>query len=244
SAAELQAGKATAMLTAEQNASLTHVSFGTPMGELMRRYWHPIAASVELASCPLKPVRLLGESLVLFRTPRGDLGLIADSCAHRGTSLASGSIENRGLRCRAHGWLYAPDGRCIEQPWERAGGATLADGPVAAYPVEELAGLVFAYLGPEPRPLLPRYNVLVWSDAMRETNGSIIGCNWLQVMENLLDPVHVEYLHGRYFADVLERRGGPEAQEFRAHHSPPAMQKIGFDRFAQGIIERHVIGSE
>jgi 5,5'-dehydrodivanillate O-demethylase len=79
---------------------------------------------------------------------------------------------------------------------------------------------------------------------MREANGSVVPCNWLQVMENLLDPVHVEYLHGRYFADVLARKGGPQLQDFLASHCPPPMKKIGFDRFAEGIIERHVIASE
>jgi len=113
-----------------------------------------------------------------------------------------------------------------------------------AYPIEELGGLLFAYLGAEPRPLLPRYNVLVWGDAVREIQSTIVPCNWLQVMENLLDPMHVECLHGRYFASVQERKGQRELQEFMALHCPPPMKKIGFDLFDHGIIERHVVQSE
>jgi 5,5'-dehydrodivanillate O-demethylase len=232
------------MLTAEQNDTLTRVRPGTPMGDLMRRYWHPVAASSELAPAALRPVQLLGEDLVLFRDPRGRLGLLAAACGHRGTALAAGTVEERGLRCAAHSWLYHRDGRCLEQPLEPRERQDRVGAGIPAYPVEELGGLIFAYLGPPPAPLLPRYNVLVWDDAIRETNGSRIPCNWLQVMENLLDPVHVESLHGRYFAEVLARQDGAAAQDFLAHHCPPPMKQIGFARFADGMIERHVTGTE
>jgi 5,5'-dehydrodivanillate O-demethylase len=110
--------------------------------------------------------------------------------------------------------------------------------------VQELGGLIFSYLGPEPVPLLPRYNVLVWDHVAVETNGTVIPCNWLQVMENLLDPLHVECLHGRYFTYVLERKGGDQLQEFLAHHAPSPMKKVRFDLFEHGIIERHMINNE
>lgn len=232
------------MLTLEQNEALTHVLPGTRMGRLMRRYWHPVAARAELNANPVKPITLLGESLVLFQDKNKKLGLLHDACPHRGSSLVHGIVEDRGLRCSSHGWLFARDGSCLEQPMEPPDSKTLGEARANAYPVQELGGLVFAYLGPEPRPLLPRYNVLVWADAVREINGSIIACNWLQVMENLLDPVHVEQLHGQYFAYVLDRKGGPQAQEFAAHYRPPPMKKIGFDRFDHGVIERHMVRDE
>lgn len=175
---------------------------------------------------------------------RGRLGLLAEACVHRGASLARGILEDQGLRCASHGWLYDREGRCLDQPMEPLAPAIMGQARTTTYPVQELGGLVFAYLGPEPRPLLPRYNVLVWDDAVRETNGTMVPCNWLQVMENLLDPLHVECLHGRYFAYMLARKGGDQLQEFMADHYPAPMKKIGFDLFDHGIIERHVLRDE
>lgn len=232
------------MLSVEENAKLTCVGPGTPMGNLMRRYWHPVAATEQLEQTPVKAVRLLGEALVLYRDKRGRLGLLAEACAHRRASLAYGIPEDEGLRCAYHGWLYNAEGRCLEQPVEPVGSSIKDYIRTTAYPVQELGGLIFAYLGPEPVPLLPRYNVLVWDDALREVNGTVIACNWLQVMENLLDPVHVECLHGRYFTYVLERKGGDQLQEFRAKYAPRPMKRIAFDIFEHGIIERHSVTSE
>src|SRR5437016_200555 len=135
------------------------------MVSLLRHYWQPIAAQAELQQDPVKPVRLLGESLVLFRDRSGHLGLVGESCMHRGTSLAYGIPESAGLRCAYHGWLYAPDGRCIEQPAEPSDRQFADRIQATAYPVRELGGLVFAYLGPDPAPAVPRYNVLAWSHA-------------------------------------------------------------------------------
>ena len=232
------------MLTRERNETLSCIGPGTRMGNLMRRYWHPVAAKAELDTNPIGAVKLLGESLVLYRDRRGHLGLLAEACAHRGMSLARGIVEDEGLRCAYHRWLYNSEGQCLEQPMEPADSTPLDRFGTTAYPVQEVGGLIFAYLGPEPRPLLPRYNVLVWDDAVRETNGTVIACNWLQVMENLLDPMHVECLHGRYFAYVLERKGGEQLQEFMALYYPRPMKKIGFDLFEHGIIERHMVKSE
>jgi 5,5'-dehydrodivanillate O-demethylase len=214
------------------------------MGALMRRYWHPVAATSELDDYPVKAVRLLGESLVLFRDSSGGFGLLAEACLHRGASLAAGTSEVGGVRCAEHGWLYDRDGRCQDQPLEPDGAHHAAEIRTTAYPVQELGGLLFAYLGPEPRPLLPRYNVLVWNDAVRETNSSLVPCNWLQVMENLLDPIHVEYLHGHYFASVVTRQGPAKLADFMANHFPPPMKKIAFDLFESGIIERHVVRND
>ena len=99
------------MLTVKENERLTQVGPGTPMGELMRRYWQPIAAAVELGDNPVKHVKLLGESLVLFRGKKGQLGLIGDTCAHRRISLLYGIPEEEGLRCPYHGWLYNETGQ-------------------------------------------------------------------------------------------------------------------------------------
>jgi phenylpropionate dioxygenase-like ring-hydroxylating dioxygenase large terminal subunit len=112
------------MLAPEDNALLTQVGPGTPGGELLRRYWHPIAAAAELTvERPRKRVTVLGEELVLYRTESGNYGLLAEHCSHRGTSLYYGFREGECLRCPNHGWLYDPSGKCVEQPFEQAGSA-------------------------------------------------------------------------------------------------------------------------
>ena len=193
----------------------------------MRRYWHPVAATVELNENPTKAVRILGESLVLYKDRSGTLGLIDESCAHRRVNLLYGIPEEKGLRCPYHGWLYDETGQCVEMPAE-APDSTFKDRvKVKAYPVPELGGLVFAYLGPEPAPLLPRWDLLVWENVLRDVGVTILPCNWLQCMENSLDPVHTEWLHGYLSNYVL---GGHRPVR---HHG-----KIGFDVFEHGIVKR------
>ena len=197
------------MLTAEENERLTRVGPGTPMGELMRRYWQPIATMAELDDNPVRPVKLLGESLILYRDRKGGLGLIGDSCPHRRMSMLYGIPNERGLRCPYHGWLFSETGQCLEMPGEPADSTFPSRVRTTAYPVEESAGLVFAYLGPEPTPLLPRWDLFVWDNVLRDIGSVVIPCNWLQIMENSLDPVHVEWLHGEFSNYVLERLGRP-----------------------------------
>ena len=232
------------MLTKEQNRVFTEVGPGTPMGNLLRRYWMPIATVSQLHKHPTRSVKLLGESLVLFRDRSGRYGLIQDACAHRNANLLWGIPEERGLRCPYHGWLYDIDGRCLDQPAE-APDSTFKDRVrVTAYPVEELGGMLWTWLGPEPRPLLPRWDKFVQDDAVRDIGWAAVPCNWLQIMENSLDPVHVEWLH-RYLSNyVLERLGRQDADAYsywrtRADVKPHV--KIGFDVFEHGIVKRRVL---
>ena len=143
------------MLTKEQNDRLTQVGPGTPMGELMRRYWQPIAGVAELKKEPTKAIRLLGEDLVLYRDQRGQLGLIEASCAHRRVNLLFGIPEEKGLRCPYHGWLYDETGQCLEMPAEPPEPTFASRVQLKSYPVQVLGGLVFAYLGPQPGPMVP-----------------------------------------------------------------------------------------
>ena len=101
------------MITREENELLTQTGQGTPAGALLRRYWQPVALSEELppGGAPL-PVKILGEELVLFRDDKGRVGLLGIHCSHRGTDLSYGRIEDGGLRCLYHGWLYDIGGRC------------------------------------------------------------------------------------------------------------------------------------
>jgi len=188
--------------------TLTEVGPGTPMGELMRRYWHPVGLTSDAGATP-RMVRTLGEDLVLFRDTTGRPGLVYPHCAHRGASLYYGKVEERGIRCCYHGWLFDVQGHCLEQPCEPDGGRAREARRQPWYPVEERYGLVWAYMGPpEKKPVLPRYEALeVLADGeFVEADDSSIGgggprivpCNWLQHYENLVDPFHVVILHSSF----------------------------------------------
>lgn len=190
------------------NADLTHVGRGTPMGELLRRYWHPVGLKGDAGSTP-RIVRVLGEDLILFRDTRGNAGLLYPRCMHRGTSLYYGRVEARGIRCCYHGWLFDTEGHCLEQPCEPNNGERRANVRQPWYPLEERYGLIFAYLGPVGRqPPLPRYEALdelaagesVEADDSSIGSGgpAIVPCNWLQHFENVMDPLHVPILHGTF----------------------------------------------
>src|SRR5690349_16973858 len=186
-------------MTAEQNERLTQVGPGTQMGDLLRRYWHVIGTVDELDREPVQRVRLLGEDLTLFRTEAGEYGLVDDGCPHRCISLEWGIPQEKGLRCAYHGWLFSPDGRCLEQPFEEYTNpeARFKDKiRIKSYPVEALGGLVFAYMGPQPTPLLPRWDLLVREDLEAMIEIHMLDCNWLQCMDNSMDPIHFEHLHG------------------------------------------------
>ena len=180
------------MLTEEQNRTLTQIGPGTPMGDLLRRYWQPIAAEAEFDALSVRPVRLLGEDLVLYKDRSGTLGLIERVCAHRLTDLAYGLSEDYGLRCPLHGWLYNEAGLCLDMPMEPE--PFLDEVRLTAYPVESAAGLVWAYLGPAPAPMLPQWEPFTWSDALVQIVFTVLDCNWLQCQENAMDPFGEEWL--------------------------------------------------
>lgn len=186
------------MVSREDNETMTRVGPGTPAGELLRRYWHPICPSADLGpQSPKKRIRLLGEDLVLFRDGRGRTGLIPEHCPHRSASLYYGFVEDDGLRCPYHGWKFDVGGACIEQPFEPASSPLKSKACQRAYKIEELGGMMWAYLGPDPAPLLPRWQPLVSTAGVRRISVlPLLDCNWLQVMENSVDTTHTYYLHG------------------------------------------------
>ncbi|HET7340095.1 MAG TPA: aromatic ring-hydroxylating dioxygenase subunit alpha [Methylomirabilota bacterium] len=220
------------MLSARDNATLTGVGRGTPMGELMRRYWQPVAAVAELDDRPTKPVRLFGEDLVLYRDGGGRYGLLDRHCAHRRADLCHGLVEADGLRCSYHGWLYDGRGRCVEQPFEDAARpeARFKDKiRLAAYPVEAKAGLLWAYLGPSPAPLVPDWD-LYHEVGYKQIVMAEVPCNWFQAQENSIDPIHFEWLHANW---SLALKGATEPRA-------PTHLKIGFDEFEWGFVYRRV----
>jgi 5,5'-dehydrodivanillate O-demethylase len=221
-----------------ENESLTRVGPGTPAGELLRRYWHPVALADDLTEeKPIKAVTLLGEKLVVFRLPlaAGETspryGLVAGQCRHRLASLAYGRVDEQGIRCPYHGWKYDLCGRVLEMPAEPPDSGYYQKIRQPAYPVQKLAGLLFAYLGPQPAPLLPRWDVLVREDGRRWiTVESLIDCNWLQPMENSVDPSHLYWLHGE--TAYL----GREMRQYEEKHE--------FIPFEYGIIKRRITPGE
>jgi hypothetical protein len=189
------------MLSAEQNELITRIGPGTGAGSLMRRYWQPAALAVELeGNRPVKPVQLLGEDLVLFRDHQGRYGLIARACPHRGTDLAYGRLEDGGLRCAFHGWLFDVHGRCLETPAEPEGSALCRNIRQTAYPVVEKSGILFAYLGAGEPPCFPHFDCFTAPASHTFAFKGLIACNWLQSLEVGIDPAHTSFLH-RFFQD-------------------------------------------
>jgi 5,5'-dehydrodivanillate O-demethylase len=224
------------MISQEQNDILTQVGPGTPMGNLMRQYWFPVAATTELDKNATKKVRLLSEDLVLYKDKSGNLGLIQEKCPHRGVSLLYGIPEENGLRCQYHGWCFDKQGQCTEQPNEPENSTFKDRIKISAYKVQEMGGLIFAYMGPEPAPLLPRYDGFVAENAVRVIGHAVLPVNWLQVMENSMDPVHTEWLHGHFHEYKLEQAGQDKNDAFQRKHL-----KINFDLFEHGLIKRRLL---
>jgi phenylpropionate dioxygenase-like ring-hydroxylating dioxygenase large terminal subunit len=195
------------MLDQVTNESLTQTDAGTPMGDLMRRYWQPVGISEELPfGGEPREIRVMGEDLVLFRDDQGEPGLLALHCSHRGTSLAYGRVEDGGIRCPFHGWLYDREGNVLEQPAELDGGAYRGHLRHPSYPCEELGGMIFAYLGPpEHKPLVPRYEVLVRKDGAPKVDYYHINSNFIQNVVGALDTVHFSYLHMDRWSQVKHK---------------------------------------
>lgn len=184
------------MLTPEQNRLLTETGPGTPGGKLLRQYWQPIAKSNELPEgSPPIPIRIMSEDLVLIRDDQGRVGLLGRHCSHRLTDLSFGRLEDGGLRCLYHGWLYDIHGRCLDQPAEPDGSTLKCDVRHKAYPCQEISGLIFAYMGEGEPPLMPDYEFLKYDETNRMLSKVYLECNWLQAIEGNIDPSHLSYLH-------------------------------------------------
>jgi 5,5'-dehydrodivanillate O-demethylase len=221
------------MLDDARNRLLTEVDQGTPMGGLLRRYWMPIAAVSEFDDKSIKPVRLLGENLTLYKDLSGTYGLVDRQCAHRRADLAYGFVEQCGLRCNYHGWLYDEAGRCTEQPYEdvAAPEARFKDKiRITAYPVEEKAGLIWAYLGPEPRPLVPDWEPFHWKNGFVEIVFAEVPCDWLQCQENSIDPLHFEWMHMNWSVRLNEKLGPYSPRHLR----------MEFEEFDYGFVYRRL----
>ena len=194
------------MLTKEQNERLTRTGPGTPAGAYLRRYWLPVGLSgwVTPRGKP-RQLRIMSEDLVLFRDEFDRPGLLGLHCSHRLTSLAYGRVEDGGIRCPFHGWLYDIEGRCLQQPAEPEGSSFKEKIRHTAYPCQDLGGVIFAYMGPpEKMPLLPRYEALVREDGTRDAAGYTINCNYVQVLEGS-DATRFLYLHTEPWSKLKDK---------------------------------------
>jgi 5,5'-dehydrodivanillate O-demethylase oxygenase subunit len=221
------------MLNAQRNQLLTSIVPGTAMGAYLRRYWHPIAGASELDATPIKPIRLFGENLVLYKDLGGRYGLVDRHCPHRSADLSFGMVEDCGIRCAYHGWQFDRDGRCLQQPFEdtmRPNSRYKERLRIKAYPVVEKAGLLFAYMGSEPAPALPDWEPFSREDGFVEVVSADVPCNWFQCQENSIDPVHFEWMHANWSARMRAKGEG----------FGPTHTKLGFEEFDYGFVYKRV----
>ncbi|MDH7799377.1 MULTISPECIES: aromatic ring-hydroxylating dioxygenase subunit alpha [unclassified Beijerinckia] len=219
------------MLSEAKNKQISQVGPGTQMGDYLRRYWHPFAPAASLDKEPVKAIRLLGEDLTLYKDKSGTYGLVDRHCPHRHADLSYGYVEEQGIRCNYHGWLMSETGQVLEQPYDDTANPNnrmKERCKIKAYPVREVAGLLFAYMGPAPVPELPIWEPFTWNQGFIEIVTADIPCNWFQCQENSCDPVHFEWMHDNW---SLRQRGetGPYA---------PKHLKVAFDEFDYGFTYR------
>jgi phthalate 4,5-dioxygenase len=185
------------MLSREENALLTAVGPGTPMGDLMRQYWMPVLLSAELAPGEQrKRVRLVGENLVAYRARNGQPGLVSEHCPHRRASLYFGRIEAAGIRCVYHGWKFGLAGQCEEMPSEPPESTFRERVRATAYPCVERGGVIWAYLGAAaPPPDLPDLEWALVPPEQRFVSKRWQYCSYFQAMEGGIDSSHISFLH-------------------------------------------------
>ena len=222
------------MLSPEENEKLTRVEGTAAMGQLVRRFWIPFLTTGDLPAPDCDPVRvrLLGENLVAFRDTSGRPGLIARNCPHRLADLFFGRNEEDGLRCIYHGWKFGVSGQCLEAPTEPKNSNFASKIAIRAYPVEERAGVLWAYMGPSHlRPELPEFEWMNVPDGHLHVSWSTQDCNFAQAIEGGIDTVHSVYLHSTLDShrrlDDYKQKGAPNVSSVQARYrtkdNPPLL---------------------
>ena len=233
---------------------LTQVGPGTPGGELLRRYWQPIASSSEATTVP-RQIRRFGEDLVLFRNQKGEAGLLAARCIHRGTTLFYGKVEEDGIRCCYHGWKFSPQGEVLDQPCEPDGGRNRHKLRQPWYPVIEQYGAIWTYMGPPDRqPLFPIFScfedlaedeeaIARGSSQSSEVVGpALMEHNWYQAFDNATDHYHLPILHMRISGEQLysPRFRSPDLPQIDWTYSPTGYSILTTSRRDLGNGETYV----
>ncbi|GAB7546003.1 aromatic ring-hydroxylating dioxygenase subunit alpha [Cupriavidus sp. 8B] len=209
------------MMSKEQNDFITRVGEQTPAGKLLRQYWQPVALVDEFAGeRPVRAVRLMGQNFVVFRDEQGRYAMLDRDCPHRGADLSFGRLEDGGLRCPFHGWLFDASGTCLQTPAEPAGSKLCQRIKQKAYPVVERSGMLFAFIGEGEPPAFPAFDCFVAPGEYTFAFKGLLECNWLQALEVGIDPAHASFLH-RFFEDedVSESYG----RQFRGASADSAM---------------------
>jgi phthalate 4,5-dioxygenase len=215
------------MLSRENNEMLTRVGPGTPMGDVLRQYWHPFLYPNELEpdGPPLR-IRLLGEDLIAFRTSSGDVGLIQNNCPHRGASMFFGRNEEEGLRCVYHGWKFNVAGDCVDMPNEPPESNFRHKVHVTSYPCLERGGMIWTYMGPEnPTPPIPALEFLDVNDDQRFYWKRVQTCNWVQAMEGDIDQSHNSFLH-TWLDSAIDTTGRSRITQIRARDKSPHFEVV------------------
>ncbi|PQA87626.1 Rieske 2Fe-2S domain-containing protein [Hyphococcus luteus] len=216
------------MLSREENELLVRVGPGTPMGELMRRFWLPALLESELPERDGKPVRvrLLGENLVAFRDTEGRIGLLDEHCPHRRASLALAVNEECGLRCLYHGWKFDVNGQCVDTPTEPEGSGLAKRMRVTSYPVHVAGGMVWTYMGPaEEKPVFPEFPWLSMEEGHAEPFKLMEDCNYAQAVEGTVDSAHAGVLH----------RSSPWTHEAKYPHEKDLRPKLEVEMTNYGL---------
>ena len=216
------------MLSAEDNETLVRVGPGTPMGELIRRFWVPAILSTELTDNDGKPVRirLLGEDLMAFRDTEGRIGLLEEHCPHRGASLALGVNADCGIRCLYHGWKFDVTGKCVDTPTEDEDSKISSRVRAKAYATHEAGGVIWAYMGPPAeRPAFPEFEWLSMPAGKSVPFKIMEDCNYAQAVEGTIDSAHAGVLH----------RDSPWGEPGKYAHEKDLRPKLEVEHSAYGL---------
>ena len=220
------------MASSAQNKLMTNIGPGTPAGNVLRSFWQPVALAEELNNDrPVAAVQVFGESLVLFRDQDGNLGLLERNCAHRGADLCYGRLEDNGIRCPFHGWLFSTNGDCMEQPAEPEDSTLRYSVQQKSYPAIEKNGMIFAFMGKGDIPPLPNLDCLIAPSTHNFAFKGFVDCNWLQLLEVGIDPAHASFLH-RFLEDDEDAKYG---QQFRDNVDNIPMTKLLRDYYRPEI---------
>ena len=199
------------MLTREENDLITRTDTGTPLGDMIRRFWIPAFIGSEIREHDGAPIRfkLLGEDLIAFRDTDGKVGVMEEYCPHRGASLALGRNEECGLVCIYHGWKFDVSGNCTDMPSEPDVSNFKDKVKARAYPVQEVAGIIWTYMGPaEKLPPFPAFQWTKVADDHLVLIKTLQESNFLQGLEGGIDSSHASFLH-RSFGGVRTGWGNP-----------------------------------
>jgi 5,5'-dehydrodivanillate O-demethylase len=225
------------MLSKDDQELLTNVDWGSPMAQLLSRYWYPITTADELSRTRTLKFTLLGRTFVLFKDTNDNLGVLDNRCPHRGAALHLGIPTSDGIRCPYHGWEFGRHGDCTGQPCEH-NPAFKTKVRVESFSAVDLFGIIFVYVGPSPAPALPPYDLCRTVGCHRRFRAARIPCNWLQIVENALDPTHLEWLHGHYVNYLEDKEGRDKLFDVTAH------EQLGFERTDYGIVKRRTVAGQ